>query len=51
MEIVTFPMKFKLNFFETKSMRRPEREWLGIYDPQNKVEYRISASLVWLNPI
>jgi hypothetical protein len=20
-------------------MRRPEREWLGIYDSQNKVEY------------
>jgi hypothetical protein len=46
MEIVTFSMKFKLNFFENKSMRRPEREWLGIYDSQNKVEYRISASLV-----
>jgi hypothetical protein len=32
--IVTFPLKMKLNFSEYKSMCRPEREWLGLHDPQ-----------------
>jgi hypothetical protein len=27
-------MKFKLNLLENKSMRRPERVWLGLQNPQ-----------------